>query len=169
MLRLSPEWHTLSPEDQQRIERHQIEPPIKMSALAGEFGLTVNASTLPAGISGQISPLAAGDGRFLIRVNRHEPKVRQRFTVAHEIGHYLLHRELIKDGLMDDVLYRSLTLSNEQEAQANRLAADILMPPKLVVRVSNDLQSAGVDRSARVLAEAFEVSEAAMKIRLGIS
>jgi Zn-dependent peptidase ImmA (M78 family) len=86
--------------------------------------------------------------------------VRKRFTVAHEVGHFVLHRNQIGESLTDDELYRS-GLSTRQEAQANRFAADILMPKDLILKTINRL---GDD--PQVLASEFKVSEAAMRIRL---
>ena len=57
--------------------------------------------------------------------------MRRRFTIAHEIAHFLLHRDKIGDQLSDDAMYRS-SLSSDDERAANRLAADILMPMGLI-------------------------------------
>jgi Zn-dependent peptidase ImmA (M78 family) len=101
----------------------------------------------------------------VIRINRHDAPVRQRFTVAHEISHYLLHREQIGSGIRDDVLYRS-ALSDAREAEANRLAADILMPESAVRAARERLRGMQDDEAVLELAQQFGVSEAAMKIRL---
>jgi Zn-dependent peptidase ImmA (M78 family) len=69
---------------------------------------------------------------------------------------------LLGGGVTDDTFYRS-TLSNAQEAEANRFAADVLMPYPLIQR----LIASGTS-SVSQLANALQVSEAAMKIRLGI-
>jgi Zn-dependent peptidase ImmA (M78 family) len=34
----------------------------------------------------------------------HHPN-RQRFTLAHEIAHYVLHRDLVENGIVDDTMY----------------------------------------------------------------
>ena len=124
----SREWLSLPKDKQDIILQHQQEFPIKVGAIAKAFGITVKKSTLDAGISGEIKKT---DGEVVIRVNRHDVKERQRFTLAHEIAHFLLHEEKIGDGIVDDILYRS-SLSDELEAQANRLAADIVMPWSLI-------------------------------------
>src|ERR1044072_6020383 len=103
----SREWNTLTPEVRAIIEEHQKTYPVKLSALAHALGVPVKASTLAPGISGEIRPDPDRPGGFLIRVNRHDPPNRQRFTVAHELGHFLLHKEQIGSGIADDVLYRS--------------------------------------------------------------
>jgi Zn-dependent peptidase ImmA (M78 family) len=83
--------------------------------------------------------------------------VRKRFTVAHELAHYLLHRHLFAAELVDDALYRS-GLSTPIEAQAKAFAAELLMPWHLLMPV--------IDKPTSELAKIFEVSEQAMKIRL---
>jgi Zn-dependent peptidase ImmA (M78 family) len=158
------EWALLSGDVQSLIESYQSAAPIKLAEIAKKLGLKVLSATLPIGISGEIRP-ALGEGNFTIKVNRHDDHRRQRFTVAHELGHYLLHRKEIGNGLSDDVLYRS-SLSDAKEAQANRLAADILMPLTLMKSLEEKARSAGVENIVSYLAEAFEVSEAAMQIRM---
>jgi Zn-dependent peptidase ImmA (M78 family) len=64
---------------------------------------------------------------------------------------------------MDDALYRS-NLSTREEAEANRLAADILMPRHLIARYIKTYGFA----DPGFLASTFKVSEAAMRIRLGV-
>ncbi len=95
--------------------------------------------------------LKEGNGEYAIYSNGKDPKVRRRFTYAHELAHFLLHKEHIGDGLRENPLFRSI-LSNQQEIEANKLAADILMP----LPILNEL------------AEIFDVSRSAMLIRLGI-
>lgn len=138
------------------------EAPVKVGALAKALGLKVVVSTLPLNISGMLKPDEGGG--FVVKINRFEPKERQRFTIAHEIAHYLLHRQLIARGVVDSALYRS-KLSSRLEAEANRLAADILMPRKLVEH-EKSLAPVGVDVD-RYLAQKFEVSLPAMDIRTG--
>jgi hypothetical protein len=164
---MSSEWHSLDRGTLEIIEGLQDGAPIRLSAIATALGVKVIATTLPSGISGEIRPDPESPGEFVIKVNRNDPARRQRFTVAHEIGHYLLHRNEIGDGITDDVLYRS-ALSDRREAQANRMAADLLMPQKLIDEWMDRARSLKVDNVIGFLADKFNVSEAAMKIRLGI-
>lgn len=159
---MSSEWQQLAPEVRAQIEALQDSPPIRLPDLARVLGLSVKASTLEAGISGEIRP--SGNG-YVIRINRHDPLRRQRFTVAHEIAHFLLHRDAIGQGISDDVLYRS-GLSDQREQQANRLAADILMPDDLLVEAREAAEEKGVGDVVLYLAEVFGVSEAAMRIKV---
>lgn len=163
----SREWSQLDNQEQSHIRSHQTEAPIKLSSLAKSLGLKVLATSLPDGISGEIRPDPERGGSFIIRVNSKDSARRQRFTVAHEIAHFLLHRDQIGNGISDDVLYRS-SLSSTREAQANRLAADILMPEALVSTWLDRAKALPVDDIVGFLADKFNVSNAAMKIRLGI-
>lgn len=149
------------------VDQFLNEAPVRLSALAGALGLRVISAPLPSGISGEIRPDPSTPSGFSIRVNKNDPARRQRFTVAHEIGHYLLHRDAIGDGITDDVLYRS-SLSDSREAQANRLAADLLMPDRLVALWKARATEIGDENIVSFLADKFNVSTAAMKIRLGI-
>lgn len=164
----SREWHLLSPDERGVIEQHQGEVPIKLARIAEALGLRLRAATLPAGISGEIRPDNESTAGFTVRVNRHDSSARQRFTIAHEISHFLLHRDQIGDGITDDILYRS-SISDAREAQANRLAADILMPRTLVNVWLDRARALGVEDIPAYLAERFDVSEAAMKVRLGLT
>ncbi len=71
-----------------------------------------------------------------------------------------MHGDLIEDRIVDDTLYRS-GLSDHYERQANGLAADILMPLILIKRLYCEGK-----RDVASLAEALDVSPAAMEIRL---
>lgn len=159
---MSPEWRSLPEGVRALIEEHQDTAPVRLSQLARALGVPVKAATLAPGISGEIRP----DGEsFVIRVNRHDPSKRQRFTVAHELSHFLLHADQINTGISDDVLYRS-ALSDRREAQANRLAADVLMPDELVRASVEEAQEKGVGDLVLFLAEQFLASEGAMRIKL---
>lgn len=118
---------------------------------------------MDAGISGEIKKT---NGEVVIRVNRHDVKERQRFTLAHEIAHFLLHEDKIGDGIVDDILYRS-SLSDELEAQANRLAADIVMPWSLIQRALEQGPNLKIEQKIEMLARQSEISTTAIKIRLG--
>jgi hypothetical protein len=164
----SAEWRAIDGETQARIAEHLREAPVSLSALAQSLGVKVVSSTLSSGISGEIRPDPNAAAGYIIRVNKNDPSRRQRFTVAHELAHFLLHRDQIGNGVTDDVLYRS-SLSDAREAQANRLAADLLMPRTLVDDWMEKSRSLHVDDPVEFLSDRFGVSTAAMKIRLGMS
>lgn len=156
------EWKKLPDNIKRLIRQHQDQPPVPVGALARNLGLEVLLATLKPGISGELRPSNREGGKYVIRVNRHEVKARQRFTIAHEIAHYLLHRDHIGSGIVDNTLYRS-ELSDIREHQANRLAAEILMPWHLIDTEVNSGRT-----TPEALAERLGVSETAIKIRLDI-
>jgi len=156
-------------EDGQReiLDSHVEEQPVKLGQLAKDLGVDVKVAVLDGGISGQIS---REDDRYVIRVNRYEARERQRFTIVHELAHFLLHRPIIDrvpDGIKDNVLYRSDNL-DEIEYEANRLAAHILMPTSRVKEIIEGEYGGAFDDDATVesLAASFRISKAAMGIRL---
>lgn len=120
----SREWHRISEGEKRIIMKYQNDLPVKLGLIAKEFGIEVKRATLSANISGQIKET---DGKVTVKINRHDTKERQRYTLAHEISHFLLHRDLLLEGITDDVLYRS-SQSSAIEKEADRLAADIVMP-----------------------------------------
>nr|AIA15937.1 protein of unknown function (DUF955) [uncultured bacterium] len=144
------------------IARFQKAAPVDVFRLADALGLTLFFDDLGSKISAKIQrdPFKGGPAGFVIYVNAAEPHVRQRFSAAHEIAHYVLHRDLIQQGVTDDTMYRSTELSSYYETQANQMAADILMPASLV------RERAALINSANLLAMQFQVSKAAMEIRL---
>lgn len=147
------------------ISRFQNSAPVDVTGLAEALGLRVwEDGELPEGISGKLfqDPRSGGSQGYSIVVRASDPYVRRRFTVAHEIAHFLLHRNRVGGSVTDDRWYRS-NLSNREEAEANSLAADILMPRELL---HHHIRLIGLDPAA--LARIFKVSESAMKIRLGI-
>lgn len=137
--------------------------PVDVYAMARKFGIAVwKSSEFPAEVSGKIFPDGAHGGQsgFSIVVNAKDGFYRQRFTVAHELAHFIYHHAMIGDGLADDTFYRS-GLPTALEVEANRFAADIIMPERGI----RYLLASGV-RSVEELAKRMQVSQAAMRVRL---
>lgn len=162
----SRELARLPAQKQEILSQFLGEYPVKLGKLAKELGVKIKVSSLGTGISGQIS-LENGD--YVIRVNRNEARERQRFTIGHELAHFLLHRQIIDSspqGITDTVLYRS-GAPERIEFEANRLAADIVMPRDLVENeLDNEFGGIVTETTIERLASKFEVSKAAMEIRL---
>jgi Zn-dependent peptidase ImmA (M78 family) len=159
--------NSIPPEYLARFQPYMQAPPVDVAACARAAGLPIFAIDLPKGVSGMIvrgdAMAANSDSGFVCYVDSSEPSVRQRFTAAHELGHFVLHRNEIGDSHSDNYLLRAEGLTNSQEAAANRFAADLLMPRNLI----SDAISEGTT-SVRDLARLFNVSEIAMSIRLGL-
>jgi Zn-dependent peptidase ImmA (M78 family) len=159
------EWGKVCHDQIKIIDKHHVKFPIPLGLIAKELGLIVKLATLPANISGEIK---YEGGVFVIRVNRHDVKARQRYTLAHEIAHFLLHKDYIGDGISDDVLYRS-SLSNNLEVEANRLGADLIMPWHLIQNSLGILSDFKGEKLYEELSEVTGVSTTALKYRLGKS
>lgn len=164
---MTREWMKIEPSEREIIEPLLKEVPVKIATIARQLGIEVKAATLKPKISGQIQKSETSKSGYRIRVNRHEAATRQRFTIAHEIGHYLLHRDAIGDGIEDTILYRS-NLSDRREAEANRMAAELLMPREAILEYLRAYGGKATREVAKLMAEKFEVSEDAMSVRLGL-
>ena len=134
-------------------------PPVNLYGLLDELGLAFEAAKLPTGVSGKITKDRGARAGFKVVVNTDEPPRRQRFTIAHEIAHYVLHRDLIGDGVTDDAMYRS-SLADEYERQADRLAGEILLPAR-ALRVAY-----ATEKGLAKLGTMFDASMDAIRIRL---
>jgi IrrE N-terminal-like domain len=157
---------TLSEQHREIFARYSEDLPVKLASMAGELGLEVFKSPLKPNVSGLIEPSESAVSGFRIRINRHELAERQRFTLAHEIGHYMLHRDKIGGGIVDNVMYRS-NLSSRYEVEANKFAADLIMPMHHIKLKLKELGGVVSDETIIALAGLFRVSQAAMRIRLG--
>lgn len=153
----------LTEKDYTIIRKHQKHAPVDILAIAKDLNIKVYKSEGET-LSGKIvrDSHFGGESGYAIFVNSEHSKFRQRFTIAHEIAHFFLHKEEIGDGIVDDALYRS-GLSNKIELEANKLAADILMPWHLI----NSVMDENI-KSIKDLADIFRVSESAMSIRMGV-
>lgn len=137
-----------------------------LEKIARSEGIRIFKDELDDGISGIL--IVKRDNPFVF-VNVRDAQPRQRFTIAHEIGHYLLHRP---DGIHIDkgfsVAFRNLKSSSgeeKQEIEANQFAAELLMPASLVEqKIPNKLSI--TDQDIESLAKFFDVSLQAMTIRL---
>ncbi len=163
----SHEFQRVKDDKKETLNRYRKEYPVKLATLAREWGIAIKVSGLPLGVSGKISK---EDGQYIIRVNRFEKRERQRFTIAHEIAHFLLHRKIIdqsNDGITDSILYRSGE-SLSIEFEANRLAADIIMPLGVIQEKKKEFfgEHPVNEEMIEHLAEIFEVSKPAMEVRL---
>lgn len=144
------------------------EPPVPVAQIAAAKGASVTYDTFDGEVSGL---LYRDEERKVIGVNSQHPLVRQRFTIAHEIGHLLMHegRPVFIDRLVR-VNARDGSATNE-EVEANAFAAALLMPRTLVEPAVADAvgrRGANVGREELFaeLAERFQVSAVAMGYRL---
>lgn len=145
------------------------EAPIPAESVALRLGLQVEQAKLGADVSGV---LVVADGRGIIGVNSEHSSLRQRFSIAHEIGHFLLHRN--DQELFIDKTYfaafrdsRSSTGEDHREREANAFAAALLMPSTLLRKAVDQHEFDLADElGLDALAHLFQVSRQAMTFRV---
>jgi len=101
------------------------------------------------------------NGDFTVFLPTHTSRLRDRFTIAHELGHYFLHFRAPDQNLIGERTSTFTRLGrNIPETQANVFASNLLMPAAqfkaMYSRLEEDLVS---------VAEHFEVSYPAAKVR----
>ncbi|MDD5068633.1 MAG: ImmA/IrrE family metallo-endopeptidase [Candidatus Pacebacteria bacterium] len=135
--------------------------PIPVEEIANK--LQIKISRAPSGdFSGM---LIRKDGRALIGINSNEAPVRQRFSIAHELGHFSLHPR--KDTFVDFRDNKKDVMRTPIEKQANMFATSLLMPRSLLEKDFRILSKDGfTEDELSELAEKYQVSEEAMKFRL---
>lgn len=148
-------------------------PPIPVRQAAEHLGLRVRSSEFDDSISGLLS---LEGNQPVIGYNSLHPEVRQRFTIAHEIGHYVRHKDrstLFIDEGYNNVFFRNDRSSEGEytrELEANAFAASLLMPKEMLRQeVSKRDFDLAEESSLYELADLFKVSRQAMAYRLANS
>lgn len=127
-------------------------PPIPISDMAKRLGVRVVEVSNP-GWLGAVDPTASP---AVIWVDAASHRVRKRFTIAHELGHLLLHPLTRR--------FRDATFANPRdkaEVDANEFAASLLMPLWMVEPLLSDRNI-----GRRDLADQFFVADGAMNMQL---
>lgn len=94
-----------------------------------------------------------------------ESPTRQRFTIAHELGHFFLHEQ--KEAFVDFRDNKKNIIRDKKEIEANKFAAALLMPKKLLLKDIKSYAESGLDQSVvSFLSKKYEVSDEAMTFRL---
>jgi Zn-dependent peptidase ImmA (M78 family) len=158
------------------LEKYSVDSaPVRVEEIAQAEGAQIARHHFEGSESGFI----LRDGkRIIIGVNTRTSLRRQRFTIAHEIGHLLLHdgKPIIIDHAVrvdwrDD---RSSLATDDQEIEANAFAAELLMPSSLIFEhlesyvkgIREDGEPISRDDLIAELARTFNVSAEAMGYRL---
>jgi Zn-dependent peptidase ImmA (M78 family) len=114
-------------------ENGVTEPPVLVEELARDRGLTISMASFAA------HPEVAGLINLAQRkifVNRLDGPKRQAFTIAHELGHYVMHRETLKGNPDMGIVYRKAIDAEKDpfEQEANAFAANLLVPMRFLNR-----------------------------------
>jgi Zn-dependent peptidase ImmA (M78 family) len=147
------------------LRKHGVnKAPVPVKRIAKAEGARVYSDELDGDLSGF---LYRDPFETVIGVNTHHAPVRQHFTIAHELGHLMLHET---DQLHVDHKFRnefSSDGSDPEEIEANLFAAALLMPAQFL---REDIQKTEIDLADEdviyKLAKQYGVSTQALTIRL---
>jgi Predicted Zn peptidase len=172
----------LSPDQIERRAKqllHEVnvtQPPVDVRAIARHLKATIRSVHAEEDISGAI--VREGD-KITIGVNAGHNERRKRFTIAHEIGHLVLHDAQAQvDHSYAEVPSRSgvrlaalrSRISSEaidpREIEANRFAAALVMPAHLLEHALKKIEFPLTDDAVAALAGQFKVSVQALTFRL---
>jgi Zn-dependent peptidase ImmA (M78 family) len=147
-------------------------PPVPVERIAKALGIQIlHQKYEEADVSGFLYRDAT---RAIIGVNRTHHSNRKRFTIAHEIGHFLLHKGNFKEVHVDRAFQVKLRndLSSQgtdfEEVEANAYAAELLLPSSFI---REDLAEMGAvdiedEESIKTLARRYKVSPQTLVFRL---
>lgn len=140
--------------------------PVDLEKVAGGLGAIVVPQPAPAELSGI---LLRRNGQTVLGTNADKDPARQRFALAHLIGHLHLHNR--RDLILDTVTrYRHGNLASmptdREEAEANRFAGALLAPEAIVRRMAANADFDTAAQLVDLLAPRFEMTPLAMAYRL---
>ncbi|MEU0787591.1 ImmA/IrrE family metallo-endopeptidase [Streptomyces sp. NPDC006173] len=140
--------------------------PIDPEQVAVRLGASVLRHPGPAELSGM---LLRRDGQAVIGLNDTLPPARQRFALAHLVGHLHLHRQ--RDLLLDTVERHALgnlasLPTDREETEANRFALELLAPETAVRRAAVEADFRTAAQLVDLLAPRFDLTRSTMAARL---
>ena len=146
-----------------------ISTPIQIVAIANFYGFKVYQMPMDDNVSGMILSDEKNIKNFnhnkIIVINANHPHARKRFTIAHELGHYILQNKP-----NSCYAHRDLGAYNLDEKDANSFASALLMPEKDVLNQIKALkqQTPNINDFSLIslIASAFDVSFSAAQVRL---
>lgn len=99
---------------------------------------------------------------YQITLNKYHSELRRRFTLAHELAHFYLHKEYLNQHkkIEDNILFRKQLNNNQMEKEANEFAAELLMPKN---EFEKEIKNG--NNTIEKLSFCFQVSYAAVKYR----
>lgn len=133
--------------------------PADIIKIAKANDIDVYEGDLDKKVSGAIK-YDKSTNKFAILLNKNDARTRQRFTLAHELGHFFLHKEiLMSDEIHIDTMFR---MPDEKEKEVDYFAGALLMNKTLLKKMYKD------NKTIAELAELFDVSISAMTVRLDV-
>ena len=133
------------------VKRRKLVPPVDIESLVEEYAELIYDVIPIQGIDGVSVNIKVPGKTPRVIVQASIPPTRQRFTLAHELGHIIIPwhvGDLIIDYIaVDNKLYKDLWAHQEIERQANQFAAEILMPEEWIKELfDSELSLADIHR-----------------------
>jgi Zn-dependent peptidase ImmA (M78 family) len=150
------------------LNRFGSKVPVEVEAIVEAHGISIFVEDVEVSISGML--VIKGERAHLI-LNQLHPIGRMRFTLAHELGHYLLHRDKASVFIDETALFyrgaRAKQGVDPMEIEANAFAAELLMPENVLrAELGARPLHSEYDDEIQKLAPRYGVSAAAMTNRL---
>lgn len=152
------------------VKTDSLNAPIPIKEIIKSLDIKLSPYDLGEDVSGV---LVIDNQNYKIGYNSTESHVRQRFTLAHELGHFILHKNKAQEVFVDNVTYmfrkaNTRTKDYKIEMEANQFAAAILMPKQLLELEIDKLSGSILSDHDLIssLSKIFKVSQIAMTYRL---
>lgn len=148
----------------ERTFKGEVKYPVDLNRIAEEFNLPIYYEKLDDNLAGCF---IAEDKGAAIVLNNNDAVVRQRFTLAHELGHFISYKIQEKTGKIFDERSTLAGLGTDpEEIFANKFAAELLMPKDEFMNKFKEFKNNHHDLECLdYLAKHFNVSRQAIEIR----
>lgn len=153
------------------LKSHNIKSsPVPVDKIAKAMGVQLKFSPLDDELSGMIF---IKNGVPIIGVNSSHHPNRQRFTIAHELGHLVMHRSILENEVHVDKQFKILmrdglasTGTDTIEIEANKFAAELLLPSFLLDAFLTKEFDIDDEAPLEALAKKFRVSKQMLEYRI---
>ncbi|CAN5492424.1 hypothetical protein BH09BAC4_BH09BAC4_15470 [soil metagenome] len=149
------------------LKKHSISLPVKIHSLLELYATVIFESIPIAGVDGIAINIKVPGKIPIVIVNKDAIHTRQRFTMAHELGHLIIpwHTGIKIDNgesnITSDVSY------SELEVEANRFAAELLMPSDYIRSIAT--QNDNLAKAQKEICKRLNVSPRAAATQIGNS
>ena len=129
----------------------------KLRLAVYEIEMQSMGGVIPSGVLNKLK-----DGNWAIILNKNEAPTRKRFSIAHEVGHFLIHKDqpFVDTFTAGEAFYRDGIGDEQLEKEANYFAANLLMPAERIKEIW------ALSSSPSEMASKFDVSEVSITFRL---
>lgn len=130
------------------------EAPVNLVGIANELGLSIRGADLSAEVVATIRKdnLIGGSSGYVILINQKLLHIKQRYTLALAISHFVMNKYFFHNELQINPHFRT-GLPDNMEKKALAMANTLLMPQDLVIKLKDKYQG-----DIESMADALEVT-----------